>query len=158
MKRVYQEVEQLGEMPTLADNPEDPEGQLAKWLDWYIRRQLSPKSEILARFIRREIADPTPMLQEIVDQTVTPVYEAMSTLVAAILPPGTPTDLIRVHCGQVNSPTVVKMLCKPISDRMPMVPVSELDVDSLVLHTQQCVMAGLQASGGKVSERWLVHS
>lgn len=155
VKHVYDDVQSFEPMPTLSEAPEDPEGQLAKWIDWYIRRQLDPRNEVLARFIRREIADPTPMLQEIVDQTVTPLYTEMHTLVASILPEGTSEEVIRLHCGQVNGPTIVKMLCKPIAERIPYPAITNSDVSTIVSHAQRCVMAGLRSSGGAVTERWL---
>lgn len=155
VKHVYDDVQGVESMPTLAEAPDDPEGQLAKWIDWYIRRQLDPRTEGLVRFIRREIADPTPMLQEIVDHSVTPLYMEMFTLVGAVLPEGASHEVIGLHCGQVNGPTIVRMLCRPITERMPEPGVTEIDVAAIVSHTQRCVMAGLKSSGAAVSERWL---
>jgi len=158
VRLVYQEVEKIGEMPTLSAAPEDPEGQLAKWIDWYVRRQLSPKTDDLACFLRREIARPSAMLQELVDQAVAPLNVELFALIEALLPPGTSKDLIRLHCSQATGTTIVKMLCGPVSERLGLPSMEELDLEMLIGHTQQCVMAGLHASGANVSERWLAHT
>lgn len=155
VKTVFEDTYEIAPMPRLDDAPDEPERQLAKWLDWYIRRQYDPRAALLMRFIRREIADPTPMLQEIIDGAIVPMYMELRRLVVAMLPTGTSDELINLHCGQINGPPIVRILMAPIRDRMPM-RTEEIDIDLIVAHTQRSVMAGLKAAGAQVREEWSV--
>lgn len=155
VKHVYDDLDSYNPMPRLADAPENPCGQLASWIDWYIHRQLDPKTERLARFIRREIADPTPMLQEMVDHIISPLVMELHILVKAILPEETSNEELRVHCALITGPTIASMICKPIASRIACYEGSKIDVESLVKYTQLCSMTMLKSSGGSVDQGWL---
>lgn len=155
VKAVFEDTYKIARMPQLDDAPNEPEQQMAKWIDWYIRRQYDPRAALLMTFIRREIADPTPMLQEIIDNSITPMYIEMRRLVVALLPADTSEELINLHCGQINGPPIVRVLLAPIRERMP-AHTTSIDIDLIVAHTQRSVMAGLKAAGAQISGQWTV--
>lgn len=155
VKTVFEDTYQIAPMPTLADAPSEPEGQLALWIDWYVRRQLDPRAALLMTFLRREIAEPTPMLQEIVDNSIAPIYQELRTIVGALLPAGTSEEQLSLHCGQINGPLVMRVLLTPIRTRMAGLS-AESDVEDVVAFTQQAAMVRLKASGALISDRWTV--
>ena len=141
-------------MPRLAHNPMEPIAQLFAGVEWHVTRYLPRENSTLATFIRRELANPSPLLQEIVDLTILQSLVALKEIVTAILPDGVSDDEINHHCLQINGPTMVAAILQPINTRMPGFEPTNMPVEALVRHAQIWSLAGLKAGGAEVSERW----
>ena len=89
VKHVFLSSERTESMPLLKHNPSEPIAQLCAWVEWHVARYLPRHNSTLATFIRRELANPSPLLQEIVDVTVLRSLEALKEILSAILPGGT---------------------------------------------------------------------
>ncbi len=71
-----------------------PEEQLRRFVRIFLRAVLSPESQALHRLIMREMSDPTPALDALVEQAVRPRVEYLSGVLAQML--GCPPDDERV--------------------------------------------------------------
>jgi AcrR family transcriptional regulator len=130
------------------------ETRLCAWIEWYLRRHDDPRYVEFMSFVRREIADPTPMLKEIVDTVVDPVFVELRSLITELLPDGTSNEVINFHCGVVNGPALARTLMEPMRQYIDVFQESSLDIDTLIENTQRTVMASLRAYGAEISGRW----
>ena len=154
VKHVFLSSDGSETMPRLAHNPMEPIAQLSAWIEWHVTRYLPEDNSTLATFIRRELANPSPLLQEIVDVTILQSLVALKEIVAAILPDSVSDDEINHHCLQINGPTMVAAILQPINTRMPGFEPTHMPVKALVRQAQIWSLAGLKAGGAEVSERW----
>ena len=139
-------------VPCLADDPSDPEGQLVAWIQWFIRTNLDPRMELMAQLMRRELAQPTGMLDQIVMGTIKPPVEALHELVQALLPENTPRGELGFICASITSPVLVDMLCETFSRGLEQGSMGDLEGFS-----KFCVrwaIVGLKSSGAQISDRW----
>lgn len=154
VKRVFQSGEDSKTMPLLSDNPSKPIDQLCAWIDWHINRYLLERNSTLATFIRRELASPSPLLQEIVDVTILPSFVALRDIVTAIVPESTSKDEVSLHCLQINGPTMVAAILQPINSRMPGFQTSDISAELVIRQAQTWALAGLKAGGAEIPEQW----
>lgn len=154
IRSVFAQTFELEPMPDSSQTPETSKEQhLCNWIDWYIRRQFNARTMKFMNFVRLEIADPTAMLQEIIDTVINPIFTELRTLVINILPEGSPESLIDFHCDQVNGPILKRMLLEPMNSRMPSSS-SEIDINATIELTQRSAMAALKASGAIINDQW----
>ena len=154
VKHVFLASDGSESMPRLAHNPMEPIAQLCAWVEWHVTRYLPRENSTLATFIRRELANPSPLLQEIVEVTILQSLVALKEIVEVILPDGISDDEINHHCLQINGPTMVAAILQPINTRMPGFEPTNMPVETLVRQAQIWSLAGLRAAGADVSERW----
>ena len=154
VKHVFLSSDGSESMPRLGHNPTEPLAQLCAWVEWHVIRYLPEHNSTLATFIRRELANPSPLLQEIVDVTILQSLVALKEIVAAILPKTASDDEVNHHCLQINGPTMVAAILQPINTRMPGFEPTNMPVETLVRQAQIWSLAGLKAGGAEVSERW----
>tara|TARA_B100001059_G_scaffold215840_1_gene233713 strand:+ start:813 stop:1502 length:690 start_codon:yes stop_codon:yes gene_type:complete len=154
VKHVFLSTDGSDSMPQLAHNPTEPIAQLCAWVEWHVTRYLPRQNSTVATFIRRELANPSPLLQEIVDVTILQSLEALKEIVAAILPQSTSEDELNHHCLQINGPTMVAAILQPINTRMPGFESGNMPIKALVRQAQIWSLAGLKAGGAEISERW----
>lgn len=82
-------------MPQLDDDPEHPEEVLRAWVQWFVTLLLVEGSAgPLGRLMAREMADPSPALEELVKRSFLPIHQALSEIVEAVLKatPGAPSE------------------------------------------------------------------
>ena len=130
------------------------EDRLCAWISWYIQRQRDERYMSFMEFVRREIADPTPMLKEIAEQVIEPVLSELRSRIAALLPVGTSDEIINLHCGLVNGPALARVLMAPMHLQMGHHQSASGDLDQLIEYTQRSVMASLKVHGAEISDRW----
>ncbi len=154
IRSVFAQTFELEPMPESSQSPETSKEQhLCNWIDWYIRRQCDARTKKFMNFVRLEIADPTPMLQEIIDTVINPIFNELQKIVSNILPEGSSDSLIDFHCNQVNGPILKRMLLEPMNSRMS-TSSSDIDINATIELTQRTAMAGLKASGANVDDQW----
>ncbi len=156
VKHVFLAAESGDSMPVLSDNPNEPIRQLCAWIEWHVSRYFPRKPSTLATFIRRELANPSTMLQGIVDLTILKSLEALKEIVSSILPENSTEQEVTLHCLQINGPTMVSALLQPINSRLPGFELSDIDSDSIIRQAQLWSLAGLKASGANIPDQWLV--
>ncbi len=152
VKSVFHSADGSDSMPLLSENPTDPVTQLCAWIEWHVGRYLPERNSTLSTFIRREIANPSPLLQEIVDVTILPSFKALKEMVTAILPADATDDRISLQCLQINGPTMLASVLQPINSRMPGFQTSGISTEMVIRQAQVWALAGLRASGAEISE------
>lgn len=93
------------------------EEELRLYLSIFLKRVLSPESESIHRLLAREMSDPTPALDDIIEQGVRPRIAYLSDLVSRILkcPTDDPRVLRCVGSIQAQATTYFK---NPIAARL----------------------------------------
>lgn len=153
VRAVLSESEGLVPMPEAGDD-RPLEQNLAIWIDWYVRRQFDPRIDRWMNFLRLEIADPTPMLKEISDTFIAPVYAEMRRLVTEILPGDPDPDLVTFHCNLINGPILKQLLLSPLNEVGGEASSEPIAIDKMAEWTLRTVMTSLKASGAEISDDW----
>jgi AcrR family transcriptional regulator len=112
----------------------------------FVSRLLASRSDTVHRLIHREINDPTPALDALVDQGIRPRFDYLAGVVAEIIgcPPSDPTVLRSVASIQAQS---IAYLPHPIAARvgLPLKPATPAQVDAIAEHIAEFSVAGVQA-------------
>ncbi|MEE2681870.1 MAG: TetR/AcrR family transcriptional regulator [Planctomycetota bacterium] len=154
VKEVYHRCEGISSMPRLADAPDAPDVQLAAWIDWFVTAHFDPGMSQMTLFLRRELAHPTPVLHEIIDELLQPPIAVLSELVRALLG-SSPTDaeVLRM-CTSITAPILMGTVCAPLTQCLGL-PEAE-DQAAFSQHCVRWAMAGLASSGASVGAQWAV--
>lgn len=125
-----------------------PEEQLRRYIVVFNRRLLESGSGTLHRVISREVYDPTPALDAVVEQGIRPRIEFVSSLVAAIL--RCPTDDPRVlRCVASIQAQSLAYLPNAIAQRVGLpARLTSAQIDEIGRHIAEFSIAGIHAVGG----------
>jgi len=94
-----------------------PEEQLRRFLVIFLTQILKPEHAIHHRLLQREVQDPTPLLDAVVQQGIKPRLEYLAGIVAAIVG-GNPGDGHVLQCvGSINAQAIIYMP-SPIATRL----------------------------------------
>ena len=132
--------------PRLADAPDDPEGQLARFVKWNAMRFLGPASSPLHGLMLHEVRDPTPILDRIIETAMRPLDEILRELVTACLPEGAPESSIRRLCLSVLGQTNIYKFGWPMVSRLyPELELDKAEVEGIAAGIARTTLAGLHA-------------
>ena len=124
----------------------DADEKLRRFVRVHLRRILaSDRDDSIHRLINREVADPTPMLDELVEQGLRPRIEYLSGLVAELL--GCPVDDPRVmrSVASIQSQSVA-YLPNPLAARLGVKSrLTPAEVEEVARHIAEFSLAGLRA-------------
>jgi AcrR family transcriptional regulator len=110
MRRTNQEARAAGEGCA-------PEEKLRRYIVIFLHNVLKPENAMLHRLVQREIQDPTPVLDAVVEQGVRPRIEYLAGLVAELLG-GAPDDRRVLRCvGSIQAQSIV-YLPNPVAARL----------------------------------------
>jgi TetR/AcrR family transcriptional regulator, regulator of cefoperazone and chloramphenicol sensitivity len=124
--------------------------KLRRYLQVYLRRVLDSGSDTwIHRLINRELADPTPALDMLVDQVLKPRIEYLSGVVAELL--HCPPDDERVmRCVTSIQSQAVFYLPNPLAARLGMtLKLKPGEIDALAHHIVEFSLAGIRAVRGQ---------
>jgi AcrR family transcriptional regulator len=124
-----------------------PEEQLRRYIHIFLQRILCPESEAIHRLIMREMTEPTPLLDALVEQGVRPRVEYLSGVVAAIIG-CEPRDPRVLRCvGSIQSQTI-SYRPNPVAARLGFTfkPTPE-EIDAAAHHIATFSLAGVRAIG-----------
>ena len=100
-----------------AGEGQPPEEQLRRYIAIFVHRLLTPGNDTIHRLVNREMHDPTPALDALVELGVRPRVEYLSGLIAAII--GTePGDQRVLRCVAGVQAQVLSYLPNPIAARL----------------------------------------
>ena len=95
-----------------------PEEKLRRYLVVFLQRVLSPEYDTVHRLIQREIDQPTPAMDALVEQAARPRLEYLASVVAEMTA-GDPTDPTVLYCvGSIMSQTLMYIRKNPIAERL----------------------------------------
>jgi AcrR family transcriptional regulator len=127
-----------------------PQDRLRAFIHGTLKRLLSPdglsgypgKGQLAAR----ELADPSPYLDDMVDRFIRPTAAVLSTIIAELLGPGADTQQIMRCQVSVIGQCFHYALARPIVSRLIAIDVSdETVIDALTDHITCFSLAGIEA-------------
>jgi len=131
----------------MAGEGQSADERLRRSIIIFVGRILDPAGETVHRLVSREINDPTPALDALVEQGVRPRIEYLAALVAQIIgcAPGDPRVLRSVASIQAQC---VMALPNPIGDRLHRrVRRTPAEIVRLADHIAEFSLAGIRAIG-----------
>lgn len=120
---------------------------LTAWLSWWMHSMLhADRPEWLQTLMAREMADPTPALDQMVRRSIRPIYVALTTVVRRLLPRGARPTVIRDCVHSVIGQVLVYKHAAPVLRRLAAMPdCSRHGLDRLVEHVAHFSLAGIAA-------------
>ena len=95
-----------------------PEEKLRRYLVVFLQRALSPNNDTIYRLMQREVDQPTPAMDAIVEQAVRPRVEYLASVVAEMTHCN-PADPDVLYCvGAIMSQTIIFVRKNPIVERL----------------------------------------
>jgi TetR/AcrR family transcriptional regulator, regulator of cefoperazone and chloramphenicol sensitivity len=121
--------------------------KLRRYLRIFLHRLLAPGHEAMYRLIQREMQDPTPVLDEVVEHGVRPRIVYLSEIVADII--GCDTADPRVlPCAASIQAQAVSYMPNPIAERLGhKFDPTPANIDAAARHIAQFSLAGVRAVG-----------
>ena len=158
---LYREVLQVGidairaanEAGRRAGERQPPDEQVRRFLIVWVTRLLTPGHEVLHRLMQRELQDPTPAFDDLVDAVVRPRLEYLSVVVAKMLGCD-PKDQIVLRCVAAAQAPAVAYLPNPIAARLGFTrPQTAAQIDEVAHHIAEFAIGGIRAVARRVPDR-----
>jgi AcrR family transcriptional regulator len=139
------------EAARLAGAGQSPEEQLRRYIFIFVRRLLTSGHDTVHRLVTREMNDPTPALDDLVEQGVRPRVEYLSGVIARII--GCATSDPRVlRCVASIQTQSIAYLPNPIAQRLGLI-VKPVHIDEIAQHIVDFSLAGVRAVGDASGRR-----
>jgi len=124
-----------------------PEQQLFAFIQWFLQRGLKiGKDSLLDQIHMQELANPSPVLDKVVEKLIRPVHVQLREIVGALLPENINEETLRFHCFSVIGQCNLYKIGKPIMMRLyPDIELEEQAIDRLVQHIYAVSLAGIKA-------------
>ena len=130
-----------------------PEEQLRRYIKIFVDRVLTPGNDAIHRLINREMNDPTPALDALVEQGVRPRVEYLSGLIAAIIGCD-PTDQSVLRCVASVQAQTLAYMPNPIATRLGLAnKPTAANLRDIADHIAEFSLAGVHAVGRAVHAR-----
>ena len=121
--------------------------KLRRFVQVYLRRLLATPDDWIHRLINREIADPTPVLDALVNQGMRPRIEYLSGIVAELLGCGPHDPRVRRSVASIQSQSVA-YLPNPLAARLGLKSkLTPAGIDEVARHIAEFSLAGIKAIG-----------
>jgi TetR/AcrR family transcriptional regulator, regulator of cefoperazone and chloramphenicol sensitivity len=139
-------MQQTTELATRRGAAQPPEERLSLYIDAYVRRLLGNGGDSwLHRLMSKEMADPTPALDEIVERVIKPRIRVLSEMVAEIIGCDYRDPRVMLSVASIQAQCTMA-LPHPIADRVrPRPKWVPSHVDALVRHIVEFSIAGVRA-------------
>lgn len=138
----------FAERPMPDSSQGQPKDALHAWLSWWMHSMLhADRPEWLQTLMAREMADPTPALDQMVERSIRPIYRALMAVVRRLLPRGAKPHLVRDCAHSVLGQALVYKHAAPVLRRLNAMPdCSRQGLDRLVDHIATFALAGIAAA------------
>lgn len=125
-----------------------PREEFTRWLSWWLGSMLRPdRPTWLQPLMAREMVDPTPALDTMVDRSIRPMYQRLTALVRRLAPKGTKAERIRLCTNSVIAQALVYKHARPVLQRMDAMPsLAPAGMAELIDHVAAFTLAGIEAS------------
>lgn len=130
-----------------SDDGAPPEEVFAAWLRWWVRSLLDPRGPSWVQtLISREIVDPTPALDAMVERSIRPMFERFAGFVRRLLPPRTPARVVRECVFSVIGQALFYKHASPVITRLGAAPdLTPRGLDRLADHIATVSLGGIAA-------------
>jgi len=158
---LYREVMQIGidairattDAGRKAGERQPPEEQLRRYVVVWMTRLLTPGHETIHRLMQRELQDPTPALDDLVDAVVRPRLDYLSAVVARMLDCD-PKDQIVMRCVAATQAQAVAYMPNPIAARLGFTrPQTPAQIDEVARHMAEFAVGGVKAVARRGPDR-----
>ncbi len=124
-----------------------PDEQLRRYIAVVVRRVLGPGNDTVHRLIHREMNDPTPALDALVEQGVRPRIEYLAGVIGAIIACA-PTDQRVLRCVASVQAQTLAYLPNPIASRLGLAnQPTAANLGDIADHIAEFSLAGVLAVG-----------
>jgi AcrR family transcriptional regulator len=128
-----------------AGNQRPAEEQLAAFIEILLHRVVEAKDGWIHRLMLRELSDPTPALDLVIEQVIRPRLAYLRRVVIALLGRGAADTATVEHCVV----TVQSQCLAPLRDRLAMRPqprvMTKRQLDAMAARIQRFSLAGIRA-------------
>lgn len=133
--------------PTLADAPHDPQGQLGKFIRWFLEcLLLSQGTHTLGDLVQHELLDPTDALDVLVDLSMKPACQTLSEIVAAVARGRLSADALRFCTIGILGQCLVYRQCRPMLERIyGSEHFTPARIEGIARHVLRYALAGIRA-------------
>jgi AcrR family transcriptional regulator len=155
---LYREVIQIAidamrdatEAARTAGEGKQPEEQLRLYIRIFLRRLLTPGRESIHKLINREVSDPTPALDDLVEQGVRPRIEYLSSIVGRIIGCD-PGDTRVLHCVvSIQAQSVMFARPNPVAARLGFASApTAAQIEEAAGHIAEFSIAGIHGIAGR---------
>ena len=130
-----------------------PEERLRRSIQIFVTRLLSSDRDSVHRLIHREINDPTPALDALVEQGIRPRIDYLAGLVGELLGVS-PSDARVMRCVASIQTQSIAYLPHPIASRLgfTLSPRRAADIAAIARHIADFSLAGVEAIGARKLE------
>jgi AcrR family transcriptional regulator len=129
------------------------EEQLRRYIAVFVHRVLGPGTDTVHKLVNREMNDPTPALDALVEQGVRPRIEYLSGLIAEIIGCA-PTDQRVLRCVASVQAQTIAYLPNPIAARLGLAnKPTAANLGDIADHIAEFSLAGVHAVGRAVHAR-----
>ena len=136
-----------------AGEGQPPEEQLRRYIEIFVRRVLAPGVDTVHKLITREMNDPTPALDALVEHGVRPRIEYLSGLIAEIIHCA-PTDQRVLRCVASVQAQTLAYMPNPIAARLGLAnKPTAANLAEIAEHIAEFSLAGVHAVGRTVAAR-----
>ena len=130
-----------------------PEERLRRYVAVFVRRVLGPGTDTVHKLINREMNDPTPAFDALVEQGVRPRVEYLAGLIAEIIDCA-PTDQRVLRCVASVQVQMIAYLPNPIAARLGFAnKPTAANLNEIAEHIAEFSLAGVHAVGRAVHAR-----
>lgn len=131
-----------------------PEDQLRTYVRLFLHRLLAPGSETIHKLVNREVTDPTPALDDLIEQAVRPRVEYLSGVIAGIMGCELSDPRVLRCVGSVQSQSIMYAKPNPIAERLGFrFRATSSEIDEAARHIAEFSVAGVRAIGHTVAPR-----
>jgi AcrR family transcriptional regulator len=121
-----------------------PREQLTAYVAVFLRRVFERRDNWIHQMMMRELTDPTPALDLVVNEVIRPRLAYLSSVVAALLKTGADDERVARCVASVNA-QCLSVLSNEISDRLGLVRVTSKSIDAVAQHIARFSLAGIRA-------------
>ena len=124
-----------------------PREQLKAYLSIFMRRVFAGRDSWIHQMMMRELADPTPALDLVVDEVMRPRMDYLSRVIAALLDAPVTDSRVRL-CAVGVQAQCLAVLRSGFSDRLGMIRVDEQTIDDVADHIARFSLGAIRAVAG----------
>ena len=141
MRDVTESAQQAG-----ASKP--PEEQLRIYIDIFLRQLLRPESQAIHAIVTREITDPTPALDDLLEQGVRPRVNYLAGVIARMIGCEPSDDRVLRCVMSVQAQSIMYARHNPVAERLGFrFKRTPSQIDEAVQHVADFSIAGIHAIG-----------
>ncbi|MCH9699220.1 MAG: CerR family C-terminal domain-containing protein [Gammaproteobacteria bacterium] len=124
-----------------------PEQQLFTFIQWFLRRGLRIGADsVLDQIHMQELANPSPVLDKVVEKLIRPVHWQLRSIIKSLLPAECSEEMLRFHCFSVIGQCNLYKTGKPVMTRLyPEIELNEQVIDKATQHIFKVSLAGIRA-------------